>query len=68
MDQLLVMPLSTFETHFGLPNGYYTIEVRPKSRALLEAAKAEVTQIMRRSHSIGRRTPTTTSTSSAPTT
>ena len=46
------MPLSTFETHFGLPNGYNTIELRPKSRELLEAAKAEVTQIMRRSHNL----------------
>ncbi len=51
-DNLLVMPLSTYETHFGLPNGYNMIEVRPKSRELIEAAKAEVTQIMQRSHDI----------------
>src|SRR5262249_32070043 len=51
-DNLLVMPLSTYETHFGLPNGLNTIEVRPKSRELIEAAKIEVTPIMKRSHDI----------------
>jgi putative ABC transport system permease protein len=52
LDSRMVMPLSTFETTFGLPNGYLQIEVRPKSRALLDAAKAEVQQIMHRRHAI----------------
>jgi putative ABC transport system permease protein len=52
MDNRMVMPLSTYETAFGMPNGYFQIEVRPKSRALIEAAKAEINQIMRRSHDI----------------
>jgi len=52
LDERLVMPLSTYETHLGMPNGYFQIELRPKSRAMLEAAKAEVTQIIRRRHGI----------------
>jgi putative ABC transport system permease protein len=51
LDERLVMPLSTYETYLGMPNGYQ-IELRPKSRAMLEAAKAEVLQIIRRRHGI----------------
>ncbi len=52
MDDRVMLPLSTYEAYLGLPNGYWVVEVRPKSRALLDAAKAEVTQILRRSHRI----------------
>jgi putative ABC transport system permease protein len=52
LDERLVMPLSTYETHLGTPTGYFQIEIRPKSRELLEAARNEVTQIMRRRHDI----------------
>jgi putative ABC transport system permease protein len=53
MDSNLLMPLGTFEAHFGLPNGLSVIEARPKSPALLEAAKVEVRLILRRSHQRG---------------
>ena len=46
------MPLSTFETYLGLPNGYWQIEVRPRDRALIDVAKNEVTQILHRTHRI----------------
>jgi putative ABC transport system permease protein len=52
MDDRLMVPLTAYESYLGLPNGFWNIEVRPKSRDLLEAAKTEVTQIMRRSHQI----------------
>jgi putative ABC transport system permease protein len=52
MDSTVLMPLSTFENHLGLPNGLWAIEARPKDRALLEAAKEEVTQILRRTHDL----------------
>jgi putative ABC transport system permease protein len=51
-DDRIVLPLSTFETYLGLPNGYWQIEVGPRDRALLEVAKAEVSQILRRSHQL----------------
>jgi putative ABC transport system permease protein len=52
-DDRMLIPLSTFEAYLGLPNGYLVIEVRPQSRALLEAAKVEIKDIMRRSHQVG---------------
>jgi putative ABC transport system permease protein len=52
LDDRLVLPLSTFEAYLGLPNGYWVIEARPANRALLEAAKAEILQLMRRRHAI----------------
>ena len=52
MDELLLMPLSTFEANFGLPNGYWVIELRPHDRSLLPAARSEVAQILRRTHAI----------------
>jgi putative ABC transport system permease protein len=52
LDDRVVMPLSTFETYLGLPNGYWQIEVRPRERALIDVAKSEVTQILHRTHRI----------------
>jgi putative ABC transport system permease protein len=52
LDDRAVMPLSTFETYLGLPNGYWQIEVRPRDRALIDVAKSEVTQILHRTHRI----------------
>jgi putative ABC transport system permease protein len=51
-DARMLIPLSTFEAYLGMPNGYWIVEVRPKSRALLEAAKAEIKEILRRTHQI----------------
>lgn len=53
LDTLLLLPLSTFGAHLGLPNGLASIEARLKDRSLLEAARQEVLIILRRSHEIG---------------
>ena len=50
LDDRLVMPLTTFETYLGIPGGYWSIEVHPRTRALLPAAKVEAEQILRRMH------------------
>ena len=52
MDDRIVMPLSTYEAHLGLPTGYSQLEVRPKSREMLAAATEEIEQIIRRTHRI----------------
>jgi putative ABC transport system permease protein len=52
MDDRVLMPLSTFETQFGSAHGYAYIEVRPKSRAFLDAARQEVVDILHRNHHI----------------
>jgi putative ABC transport system permease protein len=51
-DDVLYMPLSTYEAQLGLPNGYAAIETRPKQRDLLEAAKAEIIALLRHRHGI----------------
>jgi len=51
-DSLLYLPLTTYEAQLGLPNGYAVIEIRPKSRSLLEAAKVEIASVLRQRHDI----------------
>jgi putative ABC transport system permease protein len=53
LDDRIVMPLTTFETYLGTPNGYWSFEVRPKNRALLPVAKLEIEQLLRRTHQLG---------------
>jgi putative ABC transport system permease protein len=50
LDGAVLMPLPTFETHIG--QGLSSIEARPGDRSLLEVAKQEVSQILRRTHEI----------------
>lgn len=52
MDDRILMPLTTFETQFGGAQGYGYIEVRPKSRAVLDAARQETLEILRRTHDL----------------
>jgi putative ABC transport system permease protein len=51
-DDRVVMPLSAFEAYLGIPTGLALIEVQPKAPGLLDAAQAEIRQIMRRTHGI----------------
>jgi putative ABC transport system permease protein len=51
-DDVVFLPLSTFEAQLGLPNGYGGLEVRPKQRELLDAAKAEAVALLRQRHGI----------------
>jgi putative ABC transport system permease protein len=50
MDDRVIIPLSTFLSQLGAPNGYSNIELRPKTRELLGVARTEATQIMRAAH------------------
>jgi putative ABC transport system permease protein len=52
LDEGGVIPHTTFLSQFGAPNGYSYIEVQPKNPALLAAARAEVTEIVRNAHGI----------------
>jgi putative ABC transport system permease protein len=55
LDGAVLMPLATFETQIG--EGLSLIEARPMDRSLLELAKQEVSQILRRTHEIDREQP-----------
>jgi putative ABC transport system permease protein len=52
LDEGGVIPISTYLSQLGAPAGYSYIEVRPKDPALLAAARAEVTDIVRAVHGI----------------
>jgi putative ABC transport system permease protein len=52
-DGRVVMPISTFVSQLGVSHGYSYIEVRPKSRALLGAARTEVFELLRAEHGLG---------------
>ena len=52
LDDRVYVPLTTYATYLGLPNGYSVIEVRPQNKKLLEPAKTEIRQIMVRSHQL----------------
>jgi putative ABC transport system permease protein len=52
LDEGGVIPHTTFVSQFGASNGYSYIEVQPKNPALLAAARAEVTEIVRNAHGI----------------
>jgi putative ABC transport system permease protein len=56
-DERVVLPVSTFLSQFGASHGYSYIEVRPKSRALLDAARAEVVDLLRAEHRLGANDP-----------
>ena len=51
-DDIVFLPISTFEAQLGLPNGYAQVELRPKQRGLLDAAKAEALDLLRQRHGI----------------
>jgi putative ABC transport system permease protein len=52
LDERMVIPLTTFESQLGGPNGYSYIEVKPKDRKLLWAAREEVKAIVRARHEL----------------
>jgi putative ABC transport system permease protein len=53
-DDLLLLPLRAFEVLLGIPDGYTSIEVKPVDPDWVEAARVEITEIMYRTHHIGR--------------
>jgi putative ABC transport system permease protein len=52
LDDLLLMPVTTFEAYWGTPEGYSRIELQPLRPGLMETAKSEVTEILARLHRI----------------
>ena len=51
-DDVLFLPITTYEAQLGLPNGYGALEIRPKQRELLDAAKVEIAAVLRQRHAI----------------
>jgi putative ABC transport system permease protein len=52
LDDLLLVPVTTFNSYLGASTGYSNIEIAPSSPDLLDTAKVEITEILRRSHGI----------------
>lgn len=53
LDDLVLIPLRTFELLLGHPDGYSAIELKPGDPSWLEAGRSEVAEILRRTHHIG---------------
>ncbi len=53
LDDLILVPVTTYRNYLGGITSYADIVVEPKSPALLEAARVEVTTILRRTHRLG---------------
>jgi putative ABC transport system permease protein len=50
LDDLVLLPVTTYESYLSEAEGYPYIEVEPASPALFELAKDEVATILRRTH------------------
>jgi putative ABC transport system permease protein len=58
LDDFVLMPVTTFAAYLGNPtDGYALIEMRPQSPALLQAARGEIVDILRRRHQLDARDP-----------
>jgi putative ABC transport system permease protein len=53
LDDLVLVPTTTFHTHLSGTTIYAYIEVEPASKALLDSARGEITDILRRGHGLG---------------
>jgi putative ABC transport system permease protein len=52
MDDIVVLPLTTFQAHLSDRPGHAYIEVEPTRHVQVDSAIAEVTEILRRSHGL----------------
>ncbi|HEX6274506.1 MAG TPA: ABC transporter permease [Polyangiaceae bacterium] len=52
LDDMVLIPSSTYATYVARRSNYSSIEIEPLSPALLEVARAEVTQALRRTHGL----------------
>jgi putative ABC transport system permease protein len=52
IDDIVLIPVTTFTAYFGLPQGYNQLEIGPSQPEWIEAAKDEAQAIMRRSHGL----------------
>ena len=53
VDDIILIPVTTFATYFGLPTGYAALEIGPASPELVETAKSDAAAVLRRSHGLG---------------
>jgi putative ABC transport system permease protein len=53
VDDIILIPVTTFATYFGLPQGYAALEIGPGQPEWVEAAKQEAAVALRRSHGLG---------------
>jgi putative ABC transport system permease protein len=53
VDDIVIIPVTTFTAYFGLPQGYLQIEIGPTAPEWIEAAKEEAHAALRRSHGLG---------------
>jgi putative ABC transport system permease protein len=53
LDDLIVVPVTTYENFLGDREGYRYLEVELSDPAALDAAKAEISAILRRTHRLG---------------
>lgn len=54
LDNMLLVPTTTFVTYLDSTPGYATLELKPLDPSLLDVAKAEAVDILRRAHRIAR--------------
>lgn len=52
IDDIVLIPVTTFTAYFGLPQGYSQLEIGPSQPEWIEAAKDEAQNIMHRSHGL----------------
>ena len=50
MDEIILIPATTYEAFLGMPTGYHELMVQVRDLGLLETAMVEAVPIMRRSH------------------
>jgi putative ABC transport system permease protein len=53
VDDIVLIPVTTYVTYFGLPIGYSALEIGPAAPEWIEAAKQEAGAALRRSHGLG---------------
>lgn len=53
VDDIILVPVTTFATYFGLPQGYSALEIGPAAPEWIEAAKQDTAAALRRSHGLG---------------
>ena len=53
VDDIVLIPVTTFTAYFGLPTGYTALEIGPTQPEWIEAAKEEARAALRLSHGLG---------------
>ncbi len=51
-DEIVVLPSTTFGSYLAAEAGYWRLMVQPTSKGLMDVAREEITEVLRRSHAI----------------